>query len=185
MSKIREGIDEKLADWIRAQPMYFVGTAPLAADGHLNVSPKGLAGTFAVLGPDRVAYLDFTGSGVETIAHLRENARIVIMFCAFAGPPQIVRLHGRGIVHLNGAQRFSELRENFSPVSTAGERSIVEVVVDRISDSCGFAVPLMTLNGHRDLLDQWAERKSAQELTDYQATRNAASIDGLPGLRNP
>lgn len=182
MSKVREQIDDRLADWIRAQPMYFVGTAPLAADGHVNISPKGLAGTFAVLGPHRVAYLDRIGSGVETIAHLRENGRIVIMFCAFDGPPQIVRLHGRGTIHLPGEAGFEQLRDHFDAPQSAGERSIIDVAVERVSDSCGFAVPLMSLDGHRDLLDQWVDRKTPEQITDYKATRNAASIDGLSGL---
>lgn len=186
MSKVHDGIDERLADWIRAQPMYFVGTAPLAGDGHVNLSPKGLDGTFAVLGPRRVAYLDFTGSGAETIAHLQENGRIVIMLCAFSGPPQIVRLHGRGTVHVADDLRFAQLRGHFTNPRTQGERSIIEVDVERVSDSCGFAVPLMTVDGQRDLLDQWADRKTPEQLDEYRATRNATSIDGLTALvRNP
>lgn len=182
MGKVHDEIGPRLADWIRAQPMFFVGTAPLSADGHVNVSPKGLDGTLAVLGPRRVAYLEYTGSGVETVAHLRENSRIVLMLCAFTGPPQVVRLHGRGQVHLPGSPPFAELRPAFANPREDGVRSIVEIDVERISDSCGFAVPLMDYTGQRDLLDQWAERRSAEEIAAYQATRNAVSIDGLPGL---
>jgi hypothetical protein len=182
MSKVHDDIGPRLAEWIRAQPMFFVGTAPLSGDGLINLSPKGLDGTLAVLGPRRVAYLEFTGSGVETIAHLRENGRIVVMLCAFEGPPQIVRLHGHGRVHPPDSSEFATLRPEFRNPRTAGVRSIIEVEVDRVSDSCGFAVPRMTFGGQRDLLDQWSERKSTDEIADYQATRNAASIDGLPGL---
>lgn len=186
MSKVHDGIDDRLADWIRAQPMYFVATAPLAGDGHVNISPKGVDGTFAVLEAHRVAYLDFTGSGAETIAHVRENGRIVLMMCAFSGPPQIVRLHGRGTVHVPGDARFAELRPHFPNPRTHGQRSIIEVEVDRVSDSCGFAVPLMQVEGQRDLLTQWADRKTPDELDAYHATRNALSIDGLSAwLRNP
>jgi hypothetical protein len=171
-----------LQAWILEQQMFFVATAPLAADGHVNVSPKGLSGTFTVLDPRRCAYLDFTGSGAETIAHLRENGRIVLMFCAFAGAPQIVRLHGRGAVHLPTSARFEQLRAGFDNPRSARARAVIEVSVQRISDSCGFGVPLMSYAGQRDLLEQWNDRKSAEDIADYQATRNATSIDGLPAL---
>src|ERR1700760_4623448 len=114
MAQQYDEIDDKLRTWIGAQPMFFVSTAPLAADGHVNVSPKGMGGTFAVLGPDRVAYLDYFGSGAETIAHLRENGRIVLMWCAFSGPPKIVRLHGKGEAVLPEDPRFAELRPQFA-----------------------------------------------------------------------
>ena len=179
MAKTFDGIDDRLAAWIAAQPLFFVATAPLAADGHVNLSPKGLAGTFAVCGPRSVAWLDLTGSGVETIAHLRENGRIVVMFCAFSGPPRIVRLHGRGSVVVGGDPSFDDLVRRFPPLP--GVRSVVTVDVDRISDSCGFGVPRMTLDGDRDDLVRWAVRKGDDGLADYQRTRNAASIDGLPG----
>jgi hypothetical protein len=185
VSKVHDEIGPRLADWIRAQPMFFVGTAPLSADGHVNISPKGLDGTLAVLGPHRVAYLEFTGSGVETIAHLRENSRIVLMLCAFTGPPQVVRLHGRGRVHLPGSATFAELRPAFGNPRENNVRSIIDIDVERISDSCGFAVPLMSCTGQRDLLDRWAERKSPEEIAAYKATHNPSSIDGLPGLPTP
>src|SRR3954469_7968898 len=113
MGKLFEAIDEKMAAWLAAQPVFFVGTAPASADGHVNVSPKGMAGTFAVLGPRRVGYLDYFGSGAETNAPLRENGRIVLMFCAFTGPPKIVRLHGRGRVVLPEEDEFGGLRTRF------------------------------------------------------------------------
>jgi hypothetical protein len=183
MGKVHDEIGPRLQAWILDQPMFFVATAPLDADGHVNLSPKGLAGSFAVLDPHRCAYLDFTGSGAETIAHLHENGRIVVMLCAFAGPPQIVRLHGRGMVHLPGTPRFEELRGRFDNAREHGLRSIVEIDVERISDSCGYAVPLMSYQGQRELLEQWTDRKSVDDIADYQATRNATSIDGLPALR--
>lgn len=178
MAKVHEAIDGRLKDFLLAQRMFFVATAPTAADGHVNLSPKGMAGTFAVLGPDRVAYLDYTASGVETIAHLRENGRIVLMFCAFEGPPNIVRLHGRGVPVLPGQPRFDELLAAFDTTSLHGLRSVIEVTVTRVSDSCGYAVPFMTYAGDRDLLHRWAARKSPAELDEYRATRNATSIDG-------
>src|SRR4051812_18040523 len=109
MAKIYDGIDDRWAAWIAEQPMFFVATAPLAADGHVNVSPKGPAGALRVLGPRQVCYLDVGGSGAETIAHLRENGRVVVMLCAFAGPPRILRLHGTGRVVGSGDERFDEL----------------------------------------------------------------------------
>src|SRR6185312_13940648 len=136
MGKVFEGVDDRLARWIAAQPMFFVGTAPLEPDGHLNVSPKAPIGTLRVLDPSRVAYLDFVGSGAETIAHLRENGRIVIMLCAFSGPPRIVRLHGRGSIVMAGEPGFDELLSScgFDDVGAVPEarRSIVTVSVDRI-----------------------------------------------------
>src|SRR4051794_24399180 len=154
MATVFPEIDEKLRDWLLAQPLFFVGTAPLAADGHVNVSPKGMGGTFAVLGPRTVGYLDYFGSGIETIAHVRENARIVIMCCAFTGPPKIVRLHGRGRVVLAGAPEFPALRARFAKARDEGLRSIVVAELDRISDSCGWSVPLMDFVADRDVLDK-------------------------------
>lgn len=185
MSKVHEAIDDRMAAFLAAQPVFFVGTAPLAGDGHVNVSPKGLAGTFAVLGPMQVAYLDYTGSGAETIAHLRENGRIVLMFCAFDGPPNIVRLHGRGRVVLTADPEFDELRRHFPKERELGQRSIVVVDVDRVSDSCGFAVPFMTLREDRDLLDRHAEKRDADYFDRYWRDRNAASIDGLDAVPMP
>ena len=182
MSKVLESIDPRLARFLLAQPVFFVGTAPLAEAGRVNVSPKGMAGTFAVLGPLHVAYLDYIGSGAETIAHLRENGRIVLMFCAFDGAPNIVRLHGQGRVVLVTDPEFAELRRAFPKERELGQRSIVVVEVDRVSDSCGYAVPLMDLREDRDLLDRHAERRDAEYFETYWRTRNATSIDGLDAV---
>ena len=181
MSKVHEAIDGRLREFVLSQPVFFVATAP--TEGHVNVSPKGTRGTFAVLGEHRVAYLDYTGSGVETIAHLRDNGRITLMFCAFAGPPNIVRLHGHGEAVLLDDPRFPSLRAAFSEDhEDHGLRSIIVVDVDRVSDSCGFAVPLLDYAGERTLLSEWAGRKSTEELVTYRKERNATSIDGMPGL---
>jgi pyridoxamine 5'-phosphate oxidase-like protein len=182
VATIYEAIDDKLRDWLLAQPVFFVATAPLAGDGHVNVSPKGMVGTFAVLGPLRVAYLDYFGSGIETVAHLRENGRIVIMACAFSGPPKILRLHGRGCAVHPGDAEFAELRGKFGKDRDHGLRSIVVVDVERIADSCGFAVPLMDHVSDRDVLDRAQERREPEYFDEYAVTRNSVSIDGLPGL---
>ena len=179
MGKVFDGIDEKLAAFIHEQPIFFVGTAPLDRDGHLNLSPKG-NNRVEVLDERTVAYLDLTGSGVETIAHLRENGRIVVMFCAFQGPPRIVRLHGRGEVVEKGTPGFAELAPRFPEHPSA--RSVIRVSVERISDSCGYGVPLMSFERERTQMDDWAAHKGPEGIVEYQATRNAASIDGLPGL---
>jgi hypothetical protein len=184
MGKVHaEGVDGRLRAFIDAQPLFFVATAPLAADGHINLSPKGHAGCFAVLGAWTVAYLDWTGSGAETIAHLRENGRITIMFAAFQGPPNIVRLHGRAEAVPVGDPRFDELLTHFPNAGgTQGVRSVVRVDVTRVSDSCGWSVPLMEYVGERTLLRDWAERRTDAELADYRARRNPVSIDGLPAV---
>ena len=180
MGRTYEGVDGPVRDFVLAQHVFFVGTAPLSGDGHVNLSPKGLAGSFVVLDPHRVAYLDLTGSGVETIAHLRENGRIVVMFCAFEGPPRIVRLHGRGRAVLPGDDQFTELVRCFP--ERPGTRSVIVVDVERIADSCGYAVPLYDYRGERDQLIEWAERRGPEGIAEYQAERNAASLDGLPAL---
>jgi hypothetical protein len=193
MGKVFEGIDERLACWIAAQPMFFVGTAPLDADGHVNVSPKGPIEALRVLDPSRVAYLDFVGSGAETIAHLRENGRIVIMLCAFSGPPRILRLHGRGSVAVAGDPEFDELLSGcgFEDVDGVPEarRSIVTVEVERIADSCGYGVPLMAFEGRREHMELWAAKKlrvgGPDALVDYQREKNSVSIDGLPAVDLP
>jgi predicted pyridoxine 5'-phosphate oxidase superfamily flavin-nucleotide-binding protein len=181
MGKVYPSIDGRLREFLLAQPVFFVATAP--AEGHVNVSPKGMRGTFAVLDGRRVAYLDYTGSGVETIAHLRDNGRITLMFCAFDGPPKIVRLHGCGEAVRPADPRFADLRRAFpEDHEEHGLRSVIVVDVERISDSCGFAVPLMQYEGERGLLTEWAGRKSPEDLVTYRRERNAASIDGLPAL---
>jgi hypothetical protein len=183
MATVLDEIDDKLATWLLAQRVFFVGSAPLHAAGHVNVSPKGMGGTFAVLGPHRVAYLDYFGSGAETIAHLRENGRIVIMCCAFEGPPKIVRLHGRGHFVLPGDPQFDALRPRFAKDRELGQRSIVVVDVDRIADSCGYSVPFMDYVGDRDVLDRSQERRPQEYFVEYGARKNAESIDGLAALR--
>lgn len=180
MAAVFPRINEDMQAWIEAQPMFFVASAPLSADGHVNVSPKGLAGSFAVLGPHEVAYLDLTGSGAETIAHLRDDGRICLMFCAFEGPPNIVRLHGRGEVLLPGSGGFEDLAGRFA--DHPGRRAIIRVDVDRVSDSCGYAVPRMTMEADREQLVKWARKKGEDGLEEYRRSRNARSIDGLPAL---
>ncbi len=179
MGQVYDAIDDRTAAFIAAQRVYFVATAPLAADGHVNLSPKGLD-TFAVLDPHTVAYLDLTGSGVETIAHLRENGRITICFAAFEGPPKIVRLYGRGTVIAAGDAEFAALAARFP--AYIGARSVIRVTVERVADSCGYAVPEYAFVRERQQLVQWAERKGLDGVRTYQDERNGASIDGLPGL---
>ena len=180
MGQVYPEITDKIRDFLLAQKVFFVATAPSGPDGHVNVSPKGLSDSFAVLGPHRVAYLEYGGSGVETIAHLRDNGRIVLMVCAFDGPPKIVRLHGRGRYVLPGDSTFPGLLGAFPGTPHPGLRSVIVIDVERISDSCGYGVPLMSYEGDRDLLVRFWERKSPQEQAEYRATRNAASIDGVP-----
>jgi Pyridoxamine 5'-phosphate oxidase len=180
VGKVFEGIDETLARWLTEQPVFFVASAPLAADGLVNCSPKGLAGSFVVLSERCVAYLDLTGSGIETVAHLRENGRIVLMFCAFEGRPRIVRLHGAGRCVLPGDDGFDELVARFP--EHPGVRSVIVVDTTRVSDSCGYAVPTMAYVADRDVLDLDAAKKGPEKLAAYRAERNATSLDGLPGL---
>jgi hypothetical protein len=182
MGKIYEAIEGRLREFVEEQAVYFVATAPGGSDGHLNISPKGAKGTFAVIEPCRVAYLDYIGSGAETIAHLRENGRIVVMFCAFTGPPTIVRLHGRGRSVPPGDPAFEALITHFPEPRRHGLRSIVDVTVTRVSDSCGYGVPLMDHVGDRDLMERWAERRTDADLVNYAAKNNMHSIDGLPAL---
>jgi hypothetical protein len=179
MGKVFDGIDEGLVSWISAQPVFFVATAPLAGDGHINVSPRGHE-CLSILGPHRVGWVDYTGSGVETIAHLRENGRICLMFASFDRRPRIVRLHGRGTVALPGDPAFTEVvsRQPAHPST----RAVITVDVHRVSDSCGHGMPLMELVGERDLLRLTAEKKGPDGMASYRELKNAVSIDGLPGL---
>ena len=179
MGKMYPEIDERIAEFLGNQHVFFVATAPLSAEGRVNLSPKGLH-SFAVLDPRTVAYLDLTGSGIETIAHLRENGRITLMFCAFEGPPKILRLQGRGEVIEPGHSAWEDLAARFP--SHLGARAVIRVRVERIADSCGYAVPLMRFEGERDQLALWAERKGPEGLSAYRAAHNETSIDGLPGL---
>lgn len=177
MAQVIAQIDDRLRAWIEAQPMFFVATA--AADGHVNVSPKGYD-TFRVLGPRRVGYLDLTGSGVETIAHLASLDRITFMFCAFEGPPRVLRLYGRGTVTLPDDPGWAEAAAPFEQLP--GTRAVITADLDRISTSCGYGIPNMTLEGDRPELIRWAERKGDDGVADYHREKNAESIDGLPGM---
>jgi predicted pyridoxine 5'-phosphate oxidase superfamily flavin-nucleotide-binding protein len=191
MGKVYSHLDERLRKFIARQPMFFVATAPClsaAGDGgHVNVSPKGYRDTFAVLGPLTVAYVDLTGSGSETIAHLRQNGRITIMFCSFGKQAKILRIYGRGRVVLPNSVDWPALAARFSLNGTRGanrrdRRAIIVVEADRIADSCGYAVPRMELAEERGLLEELAERKSPEKIAAYRAKKNAVSIDGLPSL---
>ena len=185
MGKTFESVDDQLAAWLVAQPVFFVATAPLSAEGSINCSPKGNRGEFAVVAPRSVAYLDQTGSGVETIAHLRENGRVVLMFCAFSGPPRIVRLHGVGRSVPADSAEFASLTRHFDREPGVGVRSIVYVDLTRVSDSCGFGVPMMTFDEHRPTMDQWSSRKGPDGIRDYWIQKNQFSIDDLRGLDPP
>ncbi|MFM7140512.1 MAG: pyridoxamine 5'-phosphate oxidase family protein [Alphaproteobacteria bacterium] len=179
MAKTFDSIDDGLARFIGEQHVFFVATAPAGGDGHVNLSPKGLD-SFRVIGPRTVAYLDVTGSGVETIAHLRADGRITVMFCTFSGPPRILRLFGRGTAVLPGDAGLDELVGRFPP--TPGTRSVVRIELDRIADSCGYGVPRYEFVGPRSQMIDWAERKGPDGLREYREKNNARSIDGLPGL---
>ncbi|MBS1910683.1 MAG: pyridoxamine 5'-phosphate oxidase family protein [Bacteroidetes bacterium] len=180
MGKLHEEIGADLRAFIEAQQMFFVASAPLDSNGHVNLSPKG-QDTLRVLGPRQLAYLDYVGSGAETIAHLRENGRIVIMMCTVAGAPKIVRFHGQGRVLEPQDQGYEELRTLFPPVP--GGRAIITISVERISDSCGFGVPLYEFQRQRSQMIDWAERMGADGLAEYQAQKNTRSIDNLPALK--
>jgi hypothetical protein len=179
MGRTLTEIDAATRDFIKAQHIFFVATAP--SRGHINLSPKGLD-TFRILGPRQVAYADYTGSGVETIAHIRENGRLTIMFCAFEGRANILRLYGTGRAIEAGTDEFAAL----SPQFEAGEgvRAIIALDITRVSDSCGFGVPLYEYQGERDQLEAWACKKGESGLREYREKKNAVSLDGLPGLKS-
>jgi hypothetical protein len=179
MGKVRSMLDDAAARFIEAQHMFFVASAPLDPNGHVNLSPKGLD-TFRILGPTSVAYLDFNGSGVESIAHLKENGRIVLMFCAFQGPPNIFRLYGHGRVVEPHDAEFAALAASFSDHESA--RSIIVVELTRVTDSCGYGVPLFKYEGERQQLHAWARNRGPQGLKAYREQKNRHSIDGLPGI---
>lgn len=180
MGKVLDGgIDEALGAWLETQPVFFVGTAPRTG-GHVNVSPKGYD-SLRVLGPHRVAYRDLTGSGAETTAHLADDGRITLMWCAFDQPPRIVRVQGTGRTVLDGDEGYDEL-DALVPTKP-GARAIIDVTADRVATSCGFGVPVMELVEERSTLERWADKRSEEELHRYRARNNARSIDGLPALR--
>jgi hypothetical protein len=180
VGKTYDQLDERLRGWIVDQRLFFVATAPSGPGGHVNLSPKGHADTFTILDGRTVAYLDLTGSGAETIAHLRDNGRITLMFCAFSGPPRILRLYGRGRLVVPGDDRWEEVAARLPARRRA--RAVVVVEIERIADSCGYAVALYDYAGERDLLDQWAGRKDDAALAAYRAQHNHKSIDDLPAL---
>jgi hypothetical protein len=179
MGKLMKEIDATLQEWIGQQKIFFVATAPLAAEGLVNCSPKGLD-SFRVLDEHTVAYQDLTGSGVETIAPVKETKRIVIMFCAFDGPPKIVRLHGEGEVLEPHHPDFEAVHAYFTP--HMGLRSYIRVKLSRVADSCGYAVPKYEFVEDRDVLDKWCDRKGEQGIVDYKKEKNGFSLDGLRGL---
>ena len=182
MGKVYSAIDDDLAAWIGEQHLFFVSTAPRSDEGLINCSPKGLD-ALRILDPHTVAYLDLTGSGVETIAHLRENGRIVLMFCALAGAPNIVRLHGRGEVIAPEHPDFADLRARFPDYP--GTRSVIRIHLQRISDSCGHGVPRYAYQEERDTMIRWAEHLGESGLADYRAKKNLHNVVGLPGLAQP
>ena len=184
MGRTYEAIDDRLASFLLSQPVFFVASAPVSSDGHVNCSPKSNHGELAVIDPYHVAYLDRTGSGVETIAHLRENGRIVLMFCAFDGPPRIVRIHGRGSVVHRDDGGFEELARRFTTERTEGARAIIVVSAQRVSDSCGYGVPLMDFRAQRTQMTEWADRKGDDGVRQYWESTNSVSLDGLPALRD-
>jgi hypothetical protein len=176
MGKTVDRITPEFRDFILSQKIFFVATAPLSRDGHVNLSPKGLD-CLRVLSETTVAYLDLTGSGNETSAHVEENGRITLMFCSFEGPPTILRLYGHGRTVLPGTARWDELIGQFPHYP--GTRQIIEADVRRAMTSCGFGVPLYDFRGHRDTLPRWAETKGPA-LAQYRRDKNSRSIDGLP-----
>ncbi len=179
MGRTYDELRDELVEWIEDQHVFFVATAPSGPGGHVNLSPKGYD-TFRVLDPHTVAYLDLTGSGVESIAHLRENGRIVVMCCAFDGPPRVLRLHGHGEVLEPGDTGFPELLALFAP--QPGVRAVVRIHLERISTTCGYGVPLMGFTAERERLREWAEQKGPDGVEAYRVEKNSLSIDGLPGL---
>lgn len=179
MGTTHDELSDEHRAWIDEQHMFFVATAPLSPSGHVNVSPKGYD-TFRVIDARTVAYLDLTGSGIETVAHLRENGRITVMFCAFEGRPRILRLYGRGSAVRPGDDGFEELADRFDLV--AGVRSIIRLDVEFVQSSCGYSVPFMTHVGERETLKDWADAKGEERIEAYWADRNATSLDGLVGL---
>jgi predicted pyridoxine 5'-phosphate oxidase superfamily flavin-nucleotide-binding protein len=190
MATLFERIEDAHRDWIARQALFFVGTAPLDEDGHINVSPKGPIGSLRVLDDQTVAYLDAYGSGTETIAHVRENGRIVVMLCAFDGPPRILRLHGRARVLQSGTPEYEELLASADfddPSTPESRRAIVVVDVTRVADSCGYGVPEMSFVRNREHLALAHAKKErvngAESYREIQVARNAQSIDGLPALR--
>ncbi|MFD9336031.1 pyridoxamine 5'-phosphate oxidase family protein [Streptomyces sp. NPDC060028] len=187
MGKLHARIDGRLREFIEAQPVFFTATAPLAGDGHVNLSPKGRAGTLVVIDEQTLAYLDFGGSGAETIAHVRENGRITLMWCAFSGPPNIVRIHGEGEAVFRDDPRWGELIALFGEADGPSARAVIVVRARRIADVCGYAVPLMEYQGERTLHAEYFGRKTDEEFAAYCEKKDyiETSLDGLPALPLP
>lgn len=189
MGKTYERIDGRIRTFIEEQHIFFTATAPLGAEGTVNLSPKGVSGSFAVIDELTVAYLDFAGSNAETVAHLRENGRITLMWCAFQGPPNIVRVHGRGEPVFRDDPRFGALLARFPAVDPGphGLRAIIVVKAELIRDTCGFAVPFMSYDEDRPLHAHRFAREDDASLSVYFEKKEhvATSIDGLPGLPLP
>ncbi|WP_434588091.1 pyridoxamine 5'-phosphate oxidase family protein [Streptomyces sp. A5-4] len=187
MGKLYERIDGRIRDFIEDQPLFFTATAPLAGDGHINLSPKGRAGTLVVLDEMTLAYLDFGGSGAETVAHVRENGRITLMWCAFTGPPKILRVHGQGEAVFRDDPRWADLITWFKDVDGPSARAIVVVHAGRISDSCGFAIPFMEYQEERTQHAEYFGRKTDEEFAAYCEKKDyiGVSLDGLPALPLP
>jgi hypothetical protein len=183
MSKVHEALDGRLREFVERQHLYFVATAPAGPDGHVNVSPKGHKDTFAVVDGSTIAYLDLTGSGAEGIAHIRQNGRVTVMFCAFEGSPDVVRLQGTGRVVTPGDAGWDDVIGLFPQgAKHPGVRAVIVVALDRISSSCGFAVPLFEYLGDRTMLDDNFGRRSPENIAEYKQRKNSYSIDGLPAL---
>jgi len=179
MGKVFEKIEPQIEQFIQKQKMFFVSTAPLSADGLVNVSPKGWD-SFRILDEKTVAYIDLTGSGIETVAHLKENQRITLLFCAFEGAPKLVRLQGKGTVLERGSSEYNNLQHHFPDYTSA--RAIIKIDLTRISDSCGYTVPLYDYVGERDTMAKWVDHKGENGIKKYWKEKNTSSLDGLPGI---
>ena len=179
MGKTYGELSDSLNEFISRQKLFFVASAPLDANGHVNLSPKGLD-SFRVIDARTVAYLDLTGSGIETVAHVKENGRLSIMFCALEGAPKIVRLYGRAEVIERDHPEFASLLALFP--ARMGTRSIIRVALERVADSCGYGVPVFEFREERSTLIDWADKKGSDKILEYQREKNQKSIDGLPGI---
>ncbi len=172
-----KAINQNHRNFIAKQKMFFIGSAPLSGDGHINVSPKGLD-SFRVLSDSKVAYMDLIGSGNETSAHVEENRRITIMFCAFDGPPNIMRLYGKGYTVIPGDAEWDEIAQHFD--LKPATRQFIVADIYQVQTSCGYSVPLYEYAGERDHADKWADKKGKDGLEEYKLKNNKVSLDGLP-----
>ncbi len=178
MAKQFQQIGDKHRDFIRRQHIFFVASAALGS--HVNMSPRS-TDCFRLLDANTVAYLDRTGSGNETAAHIHAGGRMTIMLCSFEGPPLIMRLYGNGTVHPLDSPIYRRLlEEQFGGVAPLGTRQIVTLDVELVQTSCGFGVPLFDYTGEREAMDKWAEAKGEAALEAYRRRENTHSIDGLP-----